>query len=316
MQKTGSTAIQRSLAQSNGAGFILPHLGGHVTKPLHRDALVKLFSSKSEELASWYKRKGHDLDVVRNPEETIRQAASTSSTVILSSEASLKILSKSDLERFAEFAHTLFDQIEVVGYVREPVSWISSAFWTHVKGYPATDFPLSRARYHRFKVLDKVFGRENVKLWKFDRKEFPAGDVVRHFCSQLGLPQLESRIANETISLPAVAAIYRLNRGMRSNELEVFQRVRTPIIRSFAGQQWPKFRLSPDLIRPQIDLESLDWIERRIGHSLRDGQVKQENDVSSEADLLRLGLDALRDLKRSPLALAPDELAMVERQFT
>ncbi|QIK78016.1 hypothetical protein G7077_02915 [Sphingomonas piscis] len=211
MQKTGSTAIQRSLAANNGNGFVLPHLGGKPLKPLHRDALMQLFPKSSEQLTNRPIQKGRNLDVVADPVHQIRLAAAKTNTVILSSEGIAKI----DLRKFASFARELFDDVVVVGYVREPISLMSAAFWTSIRAYPAAGFNLGRLPYRSYWIFDKIFGRENVQLWRYDKSDFPDGDIVQHFCSRLGLPKLTSENRNETVSRPAVAATYRLNRGLR-----------------------------------------------------------------------------------------------------
>ena len=44
-------------------------------------------------------------------------------------------------------------------------------------------YPHYKKKIHKF---DKVFGIENVNLWKFDPKSFPNNDIILDFCSHLG----------------------------------------------------------------------------------------------------------------------------------
>jgi hypothetical protein len=152
--------------------------------------------------------------------------------------------------------------------------------------------------YRLLKKFDDVFGRENVQFHNFDPKTFPNGCVVAHFCTNIGLEPVPSANVNVTISRPAVSALYGLNRELLRGENYVhgYKKARIALIRQFPHQAWPKFRLSPDVIAPLFErnIADLQWIEERIGCSLRTKGKQQDHDVCSEADLLHIHQGAIQ----------------------
>ena len=112
MHKTGSTAIQWSLAGASGSDFIYPTLGEASLKPNHTDALIQLFSSKRQQIATLrYRFAGKPFSPSDSDAERIRQAAIDAGdrTVILSSEGAFSFLTVEDVVTLRTFAEQLFD---------------------------------------------------------------------------------------------------------------------------------------------------------------------------------------------------------------
>lgn len=307
MNKTGSSAIQSSLADAiDNATFIYPKLGKPPFKPHHTDTLVQLFSSSRYKVTRKRETFGKQFCPSEDDEERIRQAAAEAGDrpVILSSEGMYNYFSKADLAALRRFAEQIFDDITVVGYVREPVDLISSSFWRRIKGSRLSEFKPRYKPYRNFEKFDRVFGRDNVRLWKYDRNCFPDGNVVRHLCANLGLePPGAAKIKNTTPPRPTVSATYRLNRLIAASAVDpvAYRKARLAIADRFPRRAWPKFRLSAKVVGPLIEANSEDigWIERRIGCSIRTGFEPQDSDVIDEADLLDIeprGLDLLRGI--------------------
>jgi hypothetical protein len=312
MIKTGSSSIQASLSAASGNGFVYPELGGvsfkdkneTQSKRNHSDALVNLFSSKSETYAAKRNRLGKGYFASGGDEEVLRKAAADAGDgfVVLSSEALYSHWKDDDVLAFRRFADELFDHITVVSYIREPFSLASAKFNTRViKAARLAKFQPAYTHYTLLKKFDAAFDRDNVCLWKYDRESFPNRDIVQHFCASLGLPPVPSLSQkNITLSRPAVSAIYRLNRavGKDADELDAHKTARVAIRRGFPHQDFPKFRLSPSLIAPLVaeNAGDMEWIETRLGCSLGEPPEPQPHDVTSEADLLQIDGDALAQL--------------------
>lgn len=328
MVKTGSSAIQASLAAGSGGDFIYPKLGGVSLKSQgdapfkrhHTDSLIELFSSKRERFTKKRGSFGKAVYTSDSDEESIRQAAAEAGdrSVILSSEALYSYLKRPDVEALRSFAQELFDDVRVVAYVREPFSLISGSFWTRIKGSRLSRFEPVYRRYRQLKKFDTLFGRDKVSLWNYDRTTFPEGNVVRHFCANLGLQPVRSLNAkNVTLSRPAVSAIYRLNRAVREQPeaLAAHKSARIAIANGFPHADWPKFRLSPNLLAPLIEAEAEDinWIEKRLGCSLRSQGEPRDTDVTSEADLLAIDPRALKTLAAIGETLPGDARDLLRR---
>jgi len=311
MNKTGSTAIQSSLAAASGAGYVYPRLGEPPYKPHHEDGFDQTFSSERFQRSLL----GTDLlrirDIAAVSKDRIRKAAAEAgdNPVILSSEGAYRYLTVDDVKALHQFVQPLFDEIHLVAYVREPFGFISAGFHNWIKGHGLATFSLEYQPYRRFEKFDQVFGRDSVHLWKYDRSRFPNGDIVAHFCASVGIPPVESEAVNVTLCRPAVSAIYRLNRlaAEAGGDLPGLRSARKGIIRGFPHGDWPKFRLSPQVIMPVIDRHAadLEWIEERIGCSLRHDYPPHDTDVRSEADLLHIGQNARNQLDAFAKTLPP-----------
>lgn len=321
MQKTGSSAIQSSLAgAARGQGFVYPLLGdGRFNPPKHTEALVQLFSSNSAQIAEDFELAGKPMGRSNN-EEQIRQAAADAGdgTVILSSEGATSYLERQDLEALRGFAEQLFDEIKVVAYIREPFGFVSANFQTRIKGRRLAEFtPRYKRLRPRFEMWDEIFGRDRVQLWKYDRGAFPNGDVVEHFCAELGLPKLRSTNRNETLSRASVSALYRLNKAAAGDAeaRPLAQQLRKTIIRDFPHRDWPKFRLSPTVVAPIIRKmqDDIEWMEERVGCSLMTDQQPRPSDVESEQDLLQIDEAALAILEKLGETLPPKAKRLLER---
>lgn len=304
MNKTGSTAIQSSLAAAAGDAFLYPRLGEPPYKPYHEDGFDQVFSSERLQRNPPPAEAAERIaDIVAAGRKTVRRAAGDAGErpVILSSEGAFRYLSAEDVAELQRFVDRVFDDVQIVAYVREPFGFISAGFHNWIKGHGLAEFALKYQQYRRFQKFDRAFGRERVHLWKYDPSSFPGGDVVAHFCDSAGLPRLQSEPVNVTLCRPAVSAIYRLNRlaAKHGGDLPGLRVARKSIIREFPHRDWPKFRLSPHVIAPVIENHEKDihWIEERMGCSMRGDWPPQDGDVTSEADLLNIELDALDRLR-------------------
>lgn len=321
MHKTGSTALQQSFAAASGGDFVYPQLGAPPFKLHHTDTLIQLFSSKSGKLTANKEFAGKPIRPAEHDRERIGEIAAEAGDrpVILSSEGAFSFLKPRDVVALKALMEPLFDDIKVVAYVREPFGQISSALQNWIRSNRLSQFTPKYKKYRLFQNFDDVFGRENVHLWKYDRSNFPNGDVVQHFCKELQLKPLASAEVNSSLSRPAASAIYRLNRlvggGEDEADLEAFLEARRAVINRFLHRDWPKLRLSPKVAAPLIaaNADDLEWIEKRMNCSMRDEPREHEDDITSEADLLAIDQAALPALLAVGETLADGARAFLQR---
>jgi hypothetical protein len=172
---------------------------------------------------------------------------------------------------------------------------MASAFQESIKGGVVDRLNIEREyRSYRktFAKFDDVFGRERVRLWKFDPDAFPRGCAVRDFCSRLGIALPAERIVrlNESLSRQAVALLYtyrKLGESHGARTMKGPESQRLGRVLAAAGDD--RFHFSPDLVRPVLEKNRADieWIEARLGQSLDEGRAGQRaGAVRGEADLL------------------------------
>lgn len=257
MHRTGSSAIQKSLhGRLSSANFSYLDIG----QANHSQLLNKAFSHSGKQ----------------QPGDSRAQLVTaldgcTGETVVLSAD-SLSTMAEEELAELKAFLGRWFGEIRVVGYVRPPVAFMASQFQQRLKkALPSWQAIRPRYRF-RFEKFDRLFGREQVQLWKFDPSIFPEGNVVRDFCARLGIPLAVESIVNvdEGMSRDAVALLYayRLHHGMATTPA-VLQR-EEQLVKTLSALPGPKLRFGEALLRekwPEIEGD-VRWMEGRLGETL------------------------------------------------
>ena len=296
MHKTGSTSIQHSLASYSDDQFLYARL---TNTPNHSLAMYSLFAADPQHhrLHRAAQRSGQKLTAyLERAEAGLQRAikAAKGRTLVISGEGILG-LEPGEVAKMAERFRSQFDQVTVVGYVRPPAGFLSSAFQQRIRGGNAR-FDLARMyRNYRetFAKFDDAFGAGNVRLWKFDPAAFPGKDVVKDFCAKLDLPLLYRRIVrlNDSLSRQVIGALYTHNKfaaELGHNEARPAELQR--LGHALAELGTDKFRLSPKIVRPILDQNKDDirWMEQRLGASLDEPDAPHsDRDIAGEDDLLR-----------------------------
>lgn len=329
MRKTGTKSIQQSLNGFSDATFVYANING---QPNHGAALYSLFANDPGRLAHHVKKRTSVNEIseyIRTVKaglaKTIEQAKGK--TIIFSGEVWSYSFTTSELEALHSYFADRFEDVEVVAYIRQPAAYMVSNFQQRVKhsAYrldPSKDYFNYQEHFSRF---DEVFGRENVRLWKFDPQTFPGGCAVRDFCNRLGIEFPAERIVrvNESISREAVGLLFtyrKLGKSLGSVNMTGPQNYK--LVQQVMGIGNSKFRFSPDIVRPVLEKNRADieWMEARLGQSLAEelGEHRPD-DVRDEADLLTQFPDAVSQLlalvgDRAPFGVtgeAPEQVALL-----
>ena len=277
--KTGSSSIQQSLSGAGDLGrYHCVRLGtptGNASWPL-----ILAFADEP-----WRQRAYRKFGV--NEAEALAQRPAVRAMLadeLLAAGARTAIISAEGLSRFTEgelanLVREVSDrvgEVRAVGYIRSPRGLMESRFQQQLRsGLDRFDLGGLYARYRRFEVFETVLGRQNVSFWKFAPGDFPGGDVVRDFCTRLGIEIPEHRIvrANDSLSRPAVSILFAYRRfspepRARRRAVRV-DRVLTDVLRTVPG---PKLRFADSAVEPVLEAnaDDLAWIEERLGERLVD----------------------------------------------
>ena len=302
--KTGSTALQRSLASYDDGTTRYARLG----TPHHSAPMAILFRNRPEQNAT-LRQKG-----ISGPKaEAMAKATRARLLAELQGPARNLIISGEGLSQFPQpamqdLANFLKDharQIRILAYVRDPVSYASSMFCQEVK-YGRKDFKLPDLRFRRrLEPSLLVFGQDAMEVVAFDRSALQGGDLFADAARRMGTDARKMRrsVANESISAEALALLYFWNRcpdsamGSRPR-LRARHKLISVLGRAFPG----RIGLAPALIAPLLDPADLGWLQQTfdIDFSAALSQAclsPQETDISDEADLAALRLRALPKLQ-------------------
>ena len=304
--KTGSSSIQATLRAhaGPGSGYVYPDLGqanGSLT-------LAFAFAS-AQSLRTW--------DFVHSPTLAAAQrlrmqarlgwamrAARPGLPTILSGEV-IAHFRPPDLAVLDQFARGAARQSRYLGYVREPVSALTSAFQEMIKEVLPTrhfllpDMPegfFLRDTHEVIGALDRIAGQTRVEVHAFDRSQFPGGDVVRHFLDRTGIRPdgLPLATVNPGLGLLAVRLlyIYRSRLAPRDGAIGSPWSL-DPFIAALATLGGPRFVLHPDLAGriAKANHPAYDWSARRLPQPFAPPALSagpEAQTVRGAADLLRL----------------------------
>ncbi|WP_027179771.1 tetratricopeptide repeat protein [Maridesulfovibrio bastinii] len=136
---------------------------------------------------------------------------SSSENIILSGEG-LSLLTPDEVKLLKDDFDKYFEEVKVIVYVREPVSWLTSYFLQKIKhGIPLKKFTEDVLDDYSIKCRIEgfvdLFGNENVIFKRFDNKILHENDIVIDFYDTIGVNVRDKRsriINNKKISLEAL----------------------------------------------------------------------------------------------------------------
>lgn len=304
MPKTGSTSIQSHLEKRRrgpGWRFIVIGKLANMNREMHA-----MFGTHPERWY-WFKKQGMGREEIQQQGALMRDrlakaiTRSTEENLILSSEA-LTLIRPRGIRALHDFLKPLCDEIKVVGYVRPPTDFTISSFQQAVKNgansFSRVEGPLYQFRFEKF---DKIFGRKNVILRKFQPAAFTDKCIVVDFCELLGIepPQAgEVERLNESLCREACGILYAYHKfgpgyGVGSDVI----RENSNLIRPLLAMEGPRFRFSHEFLQGATENLGADvaWMESRLGISLAETVRNAPTDVTGEDDLLRISRQACID---------------------
>jgi hypothetical protein len=322
MPKTGTSSIQETLYTWGGLGEIryadlgMANHGGVISSFFSENPYSwrghRVAGRSQKEVDQFNKQVFFKLDTI----------CSSQGTQLISGEG-IWHMSEPALIKLRDYFAPYFGCIEVIGYVRPPASFITSAFQQLVKNHGLTQLN-AEANYpnyqNKFEKFDRVFGRDNVTLRLFDPKQLVGGDAVVDFCQLLGesiSPEQVQRV-NESLSLEATAVLFAYRReGPKYAPYRGKARDNNALVESLVSFGSRKLRFSESLIAPVLEKhrDDIAWMEQRLGQSIIDQGSKDTEAISSEAQLLEIAveqfdaLEAYVDKQLSETKQTPKQVA-------
>ena len=300
MHKTGTTSIQQSLHKH------LNDTNYHYIKlntPNHSRQIFTLFEEKRH--PSILHIPNDEFKALNRETEAqlIHNFTEFRNKKMIISGESIRLLSLAGTKRMRTFMKRYVEKISIVAYIRPPKAYMESAFQQIVKTKTATfNIEMVYPNYKHFDIFFKMFGEENVHLWKFDPSTFPEGNVVLDFCQRLGIVFDPSKVINDNTSISKEALtllyIYRKYKPDYGGKI-VSPEENYRLIQILSRVKGNKVRFSPELIKPILKKHKKDikWIEKRLSASVDEPLEEHVDSIKSESDLLRISSDTKQILK-------------------
>jgi hypothetical protein len=300
MHKTGSSSIQNSFAtfESSTTAY-LPLWGG----PNHSIAYNTLFRSNPFSYYVHVQKKRDRLQVKRLQSKLRLDIssflASSAANTILSSGEGLTNLSPKELVNLKSFFEPYFSEIHILGYVRPPISFMTSALQQVVRNIickpiaPEDLYPNYRNTFEKF---FNVFGDSHVTVRPFASKFLHNGDVVQDFANfnNVELEPSNIVVSNISMGVEPLSILYSLI----SDDTLVRALTSTPgsrelLISVLQGFGQTKISLSSDLVKPVLDAnqEDLDWISEKLQMNIVDNPREEGFQLHSLDELFSIAKD-------------------------
>ncbi len=277
MHKTGSSSIQNTFSAIKGREdfLYLPWEG-----PNHSGLFVLLFEDPARSCKSiGFRKQGLTEENMRARRlewfrKTNQALSRTKAKTVLLSAESICGPFDTATRRLHAFCREKFDAVQVIGYVRDPASYMASAFQEIVKtgNLPRLDPAPIWPHYRRaFEKLDRYFGKENVKLKFFDKKKLVNGSVVDDIAHEMVIipDNREAIFSNESLSLEATALLF-VQRKLGDGFVEGLPQVHKynwDFVHKLSHIGETKFMFSREFVQAARNQfkDDVDWIQTRMG---------------------------------------------------
>ncbi|BBM87493.1 hypothetical protein [Candidatus Uabimicrobium amorphum] len=271
MNKTGSTSIQQTLYKSDlGSNWEYADLG----RPNHSFVIQFAFQKKRSQRhinndiseSKFLQKKAKSRSLLKSTLESCKKK-----NIIVSGEGIFR-LTQDELSEFNKMCLNYGFQTQIVGYLREPKSLIESQFQQvlkgvhHVVSWENLPYPDYKQKLIHF---EKVFGRENVSYWLYDRNKFVC--VVKDLLFRLGIKsdQLTVKYTNKSLSLRAVRFLYTYRKLGPALAPDIWiQKGRKKLIGKLRELKGVKLSFSKEIIDPILEnnKEDITWANSRLDY--------------------------------------------------
>jgi hypothetical protein len=230
MHKSGSTAIQTAFdGYDDGKTKML-----QVGHPNHSLFLLTLFSTTAmrEEAGRQIGVQVESLDTYARSlrDAIIAQFQDGKANFVISGEELSARLTGQEVANVKTFLSAWFDDIRIIVYLRDPVSYMRSAFQQVARGSAiAFDFELVQPNYRK-RIADwiEVFGRDKVCAVPYDRKAFVEGSIIHDFAHRIGadVSRVGPQIGNESMRAEGFALAYAIRNTLGFGKPSWMRRIR------------------------------------------------------------------------------------------
>lgn len=262
LHKTGSTAIQSAFNGLNTPSKCYADLGFEN----HSIPIYTAFSGKHQEYGIWRRSSLTYAAVEQKQQECLAKLdmflrKEKHKDIIISGE-DISVISAPMLKNLYQALTVNTSDVNVLAYVRDPVSFIASALQEEIKNGSISKIP-SRPNYRaKLEKFLKQFGEENVIIREYNRDKLPNGDVVEDFGDFVGVKAPHKAFQdNKSLSTEAVRVVYQLNQIVSATgDTPEMTLARLACINHLRRLLPGRFTLPEHLIAGLVEPNDVDWL--------------------------------------------------------
>lgn len=221
MQKTGSTLIQKSLENyDDGVSYygVFTAEGRDGPYQNHGFPIGLLFDQRNS--LYHFHRRGLSHERLRSLRDSYlndlhRQLGRRDRDTLIISGEDIGLMDEDAKLALLRIIESVTSNIEVICYVREPLSFAKSWFNQAIKNGAVSTPGRIKLEYRKnLQTFCEALGRERVHVRRFDAKSLKGGDVLVDFADLCGIraPKGQTKETNASLSAPALKILYAFNR--------------------------------------------------------------------------------------------------------
>lgn len=311
MPKTGSTAIQETLATNRDTllshGVLYPinpePFSGQVKHLLYVSLLRRgdpgqwrRFPAAEAKIKKLY---GSNFDYHGYWMDDLKKQITVAKphTLIISEECFFGAFSKKrsniheNIKIFLSDLKVKPEDLELIGYLRSPPDYYLSSCQQKLKSQSSIK-EISTANYLPTLKQIREFYLTQHKVFPFDRKIFPQGDVVRHFTKYAaGIELVSSGAPNETISGPAMSILQEYRQLFFADSDEKTSPRQVISLINALRDAGNKIGLSRPALREDVKMfiwhslkNDLAWLREVYGFDFNPPKISLQNDFKITDD--------------------------------
>lgn len=303
MHKTGSSSIQKSLNGFDDGRVRYAQLGGEN----HSIAIYSIFSEARYQ-KRFFVQRGIDRDEIDRKtaiyrDRLVSELQKDREMLIISGE-DISRIPAADVPGMKAFFAPYCDEVQIVGYVRDPIGFASSQFQQLVK-FDTRKIELPEPEYRsRFQKFLDVFGEDAVTLREFNRSKLVDGSVVQDLMDICGIRGTDwpEQVTNESLSDEATRMLFHFNRfGPVTTGCRQAMTARKEFV-ALMGKIFPgsSYRFPKEVFgKGSVDHDDLDWLRTATGIDFSTSIVSGPGNIElAQQDMDRPASDELDRLRK------------------
>ena len=229
-EKTGTTSIQKFLMINrellNSNNILIPKTIS-LPEGNHRWGPAFAYDDDFEDdftLRKFKKNKDLRKKMIEEKLKEFKKEISMSNAnicIISSEQFSSRLTNIENIKKLKKLLSSLFDEISIVLYIRQPIEGAVSALSTSIKcggvrkGLDLNIFSNNLNNLKIIKTWETIFSKKNFKIKLFDKVEFVNNDLIQDFCCECNI-KITSRFTipekkNKTLTLDQMKYLNYLN---------------------------------------------------------------------------------------------------------
>ncbi|PPB80783.1 hypothetical protein LV82_01515 [Albidovulum inexpectatum] len=264
--KTGSTAIQAAFDGYSWGDARYASLEFRN----HSIPFYTVFSGKHQDYHIWRSANLTPAEIEKKKQQLHRliesEIGSDTRHLIVSGE-DISLIDHKGIEAIADLCSKANRKVDVIVYVRDPVSFTQSDFQETIKSGSVLARPPYMNYRNRIEKFLTIFGADHVTFRHYDRSKLVDGDVVSDFSEVIGVRKpRKTATENTSLSTEAVRILWALNSLVpRFTPDKAIKIARTSLIDHLRTVFPGKFQFPESISRSLIDIEDVEWLKHNSG---------------------------------------------------